>query len=153
MPVSHLNKLSLQLEQLGTGLTEFKDLLVQETSFLSNNDISSLNQITLKKQSLADNLEDQITTIQQIYPINFADLDNPELDNLPPEQRFQINKIANLSNQCFHLNRKNGMIIAALTSLNTELLNQLSPEESKVNLYGASGKTKKPDTKKTLGTA
>ena len=84
MPVSHLNKLSLLLEQLVTGLSEFKDLLDQETHFLNNNDISSLNQISQKKQSLADKLDDQIISISQTYPINFADLDNPAIDNLPP---------------------------------------------------------------------
>lgn len=153
MSVINHNKLSLQLEQLVIGLIEFKKLLDQETSLLSNNDTSSLNQITLKKQTLADKLEDQIATFQTYYPLNFADLDNATLDDLPSEQRVHIQKIADLSNQCFHLNRKNGMIIAALTSLNTGLLNQLAPEESKINLYGASGKTKKTDSKNTLGTA
>ncbi|UQB42654.1 flagellar export chaperone FlgN [Thiomicrospira microaerophila] len=153
MSVINRNELSLQLEQLMTDLETFKSLLEQESLLLNHNKIPQLNEILLQKQSIADQLDEKIAKLQDQFSISLIEYSQLPTSNLTSDQHQIINIIINLSNQCFQLNRKNGMIISGLSHLNNELLRQLAPDENNINLYGASGKTKASDTKKTLGTA
>lgn len=153
MSVINSNELSLQLEQLITDLETFKSLLGKESTLLTQNQISEINKLSVQKQSLADRIDEKTTLVRDQYHLNLSEITPQTTRELSPTLQTLTNKIVAISNQCFQLNRKNGIIISALSHLNSELLKQLSPDENKINLYGATGKTEMSDTKKTLGTA
>jgi flagellar biosynthesis/type III secretory pathway chaperone len=151
MSLNTIQNLTSKLEMLFDDLNLFKDTLLQESKILQQPNTDELNRLVQAKNNHSQRINTLSKQILDTHP-NFFDPEHNH-ENLTDTESYLSTKIKKLTNECFEINQKNGMILIALDNLNTELIHQIFQPAEQVNLYSASGKTQTNESKKNLGKA
>lgn len=148
-----LAPLTQSLPQIIEQLESFLSLLEQETLALKTLDPQQLTELAQQKNTLTTELEQDLQQLeQQIAPETFKTLlSHPQI---PAQQKTELQKLEQLSEQCHKQNLANGITIQSLSNLNLGLLQLFKGQDAQSKVYGAKGKTYQTSGPKSpLGTA
>lgn len=154
----HSDDPTLHINELLINLTKFQTLLEQEASILKLQDANQLYDILIQKQTIADEINQQVTGLESQYGLDsnlYQLTENEKFQQLSAINQANLKKVTSLAESCKDLNMRNGYTIQALESLNTELSNLFNSatQASSVSLYTARGERKHGGNKASLGKA
>lgn len=154
----HSDDPTLHINELLTNLTKFQTLLEQEASILKLQDANQLYDLLIQKQTLSDQINQQVLSLESQYGLDsnlYQLIEHDDFDNLSLTNQANLKEILRLAENCKDLNTRNGYTIQALGSLNTELtqLFNSATQTPSVSLYNASGEKKQGGNKASLGKA
>jgi flagellar biosynthesis/type III secretory pathway chaperone len=124
---------------------------MSESQVLQKTTLVELDHLTQQKDQLFHSINALTQNLNASYP-NLFFAKQPLASHTHTEQEL-VHSIEKLTNECFELNKKNGMILVSLENMNTGLIHHLFQNQDHPNLYSATGKTRSNDIKKNLGKA
>ncbi|MBN2647046.1 MAG: flagellar protein FlgN [Thiotrichales bacterium] len=135
------------VQHLTPHLEAFLGALEQEATHLRTGSAEQLQQISLQKQRLAEEIERQRQLWGETYPEHPLELNSllafAQASALPPDLATQIQHLHSLIERCYQLNQTNGVTIQSLNNINQHLLQLYTGQTKTPDLYTSRGATKK----------
>ena len=151
--------LTLKTRQLLDALSQFKDVLQQESNILKKFNIENLPELLEKKSALSETIEENFKQFNLCLGSETPKtldswLESDIFTTLSEELQKSFKKLIAVTNECHDMNLANGMTVQTLNNINQVSLNILTGQTSPSNqVYSASGERQKSKTQTSLGKA
>lgn len=151
--------LTLKTRQLLDAMSQFKEILQQESNLLKKFNIENLPALLEKKSALSETIEDTFKQLNLCLGSESpktldAWLTSDIFATLPKELQKNFKELIKITNECHDMNLANGMTVQTLNNLNQASLNILTGQTAASGqVYGATGERQKSKTQTSLGKA